>query len=78
LGNNINSNNFLEVLITGVILTPRVKYVSKCEGNRRVKETLTLLGTCLHFFHFIFKSSKWYQFFDFLKYPATCSRMRVQ
>jgi len=37
LGKNINSNNFLEVLIAGVKLTPRVKYASKCEGNRRVK-----------------------------------------
>jgi len=37
LGNNINSNNILEVLIAGVKLTPRVKYVSKCEGDRRVK-----------------------------------------
>jgi len=37
LGNNINSNNFLEVLIAGVKLTPRVKYVSKCKGTRRVK-----------------------------------------
>jgi len=38
----MNSNNFLEVLIAGVKLTPRVKYVSKCEGNRRVKEMLQL------------------------------------
>jgi len=38
LGNNINSNNFLEVLIAGVKLTPRVKYVRKCKGTRRVKE----------------------------------------
>ncbi|TNN64223.1 hypothetical protein EYF80_025591 [Liparis tanakae] len=37
LGNNINSNNVLEVLIAGVKLTPRVKHVSKCEGNRRDK-----------------------------------------
>jgi len=37
LENNINSNNFLEVLIAGVKLTPRVKYVSKYKGNRRVK-----------------------------------------
>jgi len=36
LGNNINSNNFLEVLIAGVKLTPRVKYVSKYKGNRRL------------------------------------------
>jgi len=38
LENNINSKNFLEVLIAGVKLTPRVKYVSKCKGNRRVKD----------------------------------------
>jgi len=38
LGNNINSNNFLEVLIAGVKVTPRVKYVSKYKGNRRVKK----------------------------------------
>jgi len=37
LGNNFNSNNFLEVLIAGVKLTPRVKDVSKFEGNRRVE-----------------------------------------
>jgi len=33
----MNSNNFLEVLIAGVNLTPRVKYVSTFEGHRRVK-----------------------------------------
>jgi len=33
LGNNINSNHFLEVLIAPVKLTPRVKYVSQFEGN---------------------------------------------
>jgi len=33
----MNSNNFLEVLIAVIKLTPRVKYVSKCKGNRRVK-----------------------------------------
>jgi len=33
LENNINSNNFLEVLIAGVKLTPRVKYVSKYKGK---------------------------------------------
>jgi len=38
LGSNINSNNFLEVLIAGVKLTPRVKYVSKYKGNRRGTE----------------------------------------
>jgi len=37
LENNINSNNFLEILIAGVILTSRVKYVSKYKGKRRVK-----------------------------------------
>jgi len=37
LGNNINSNNFLWVLIAGVKFTPGVKDVSKFEGNRRVK-----------------------------------------
>jgi len=42
LGNNINSNNFLEVLIAGVKLTPRVKYVRKCEGKRRVKSVMWL------------------------------------
>jgi len=42
LGNNINSNNFLEVLIAGVKLTPRVKDVSKFEGKRRVKTSCAL------------------------------------
>jgi len=45
LGNNINSNNFLEVLIAGVKLTPRVKYVGKCEGNGRVKEDQEVMLT---------------------------------
>jgi len=40
LGNNINSNNFLEVLIAGVELTPRVKDVGTFEGNRRVKASM--------------------------------------
>jgi len=41
LENNINSNNFLEVLIAGVKLTPGVKHVSTFEGNRRVKKWFT-------------------------------------
>jgi len=37
LGNNIHSNNFLEVLIAGVKLTPRVKYVSKYKGRLNIE-----------------------------------------
>jgi len=49
LGNNINSNNFLKVLIAGVKLTPRVKYVSKCEGNRRVNH-ISVYGDSYNYF----------------------------
>lgn len=37
MGNNIDSNYFLEFFIAGVKLTSRIKDVTKCEGNRRVK-----------------------------------------
>jgi len=47
LGNNINSNNFLEVLIAGVNLTLSVKDVSTFEGNRRVKEATSATESVL-------------------------------
>jgi len=61
LGNNINSNNFLEVLIAGLKLTPRVKYVSKCKGNRRVKTV-----------SWIFYTNVFYNFTDEATHSPVC------
>jgi len=47
LGNNINSNNFLEVLIAGVKLTQRVKYVSKCEGKKDARREMCKYFYCI-------------------------------
>jgi len=47
LGKNIISN-FLEVLIAGVKLTPRVKDVSTFEGNRRLKMSIYFTVAIFH------------------------------